>query len=268
MRLWMLGSGSRGNSVVLESMGQRLLVDAGFGPRILTSRLRQAGIAPESIQGVLVTHEHWDHVRGLPSLVKKWKWTVSATQGTIDGFPALGTIGATVIPGVGSFSMGAFAVEVMSTSHDAGEPVGFVITSAHSGCRVGIATDLGRATSNVRKALSSLDVLVLESNHDDDMLRYGPYPPMLKRRIASDRGHLSNNEAAHLAGACVHASLRQIVLAHLSETNNTPACALNAFRPVLKKTRFAGRVQVAPQDAVIGPIEPVVTRASQLSLGM
>lgn len=268
MRLWMLGSGSRGNSLVLESMGERLLVDAGFGPRILASRLRQAGIAPESISGVLVTHEHWDHVRGLPSLARKWKWTVTATQGTIDGFPALGELGKCVIPAAGAFRIGAFEVESMSTSHDAGDPVGFVVTSSHSGCRVGIATDLGRVTGGVRKSLTNLDVLVIESNHDDEMLRYGPYPPMLKRRIASDRGHLSNTEAARLAGECVTPALRQIVLAHLSESNNTPSCALAAFRPVLKRSRFSGRAQVAPQDSVIGPIEPVLTRAPQLSLGL
>lgn len=268
MRLWMLGSGSQGNSLVLESMGERLLVDAGFGPRILASRLRQAGIAPESIQGVIVTHEHWDHVRGLPSLARRWKWSVTATQGTIGAFEALGALGANAIPAAGTFRVGAFEVESVPTSHDASDPVGFVITSSHSGCRVGIATDLGRSTTAVRKALTNLDVLVLESNHDDDMLRYGPYPPMLKRRIASDRGHLSNVEAARLAGECVTPALRQIVLAHLSESNNTPTCALNAFRPVLKRSRFAGRAQVAPQDAVIGPIEPVLTRASQLSLGL
>lgn len=267
MKLWVLGSGSKGNALVLESGGSRLLVDGGFGPRILATRMRSAGIAPESIEAVIVTHEHWDHVRGVPSLAKRWGWSVHATAGTIAAFPLLASVGARVIPRAGTFTLGGFDLQTVPTSHDAEESIAIVATSRDSGARVGMATDLGRATSAVRKALMDLDLLVIESNHDDDMLAYGPYPPMLKRRIASDRGHLSNIEAARVAGDCVSGTLKQIVLAHLSESNNTPSAALAAVRPVLRKTRFQGRVYPAPQHTVIGPIEPV-RPAVQLGLGL
>lgn len=268
MKLWLLGSGSHGNAILLESGGTRLLVDAGFGPRVLVTRLRSAGIAPESIEAVIVTHEHWDHVRGVPSLARKWGWTVHATSGTIAAFEPLLKVGAKVLPRSGTFVIGGFDIQTVPTSHDAEESIAIVATSRDSGARAGVATDLGRATGAVRRALSNLDILVLEANHDDEMLRWGPYPPMLKRRIASDHGHLSNGEAATLAGECVCGSLKQIVLAHLSETNNTPSAAMTAARPVLKKARFHGRMYAAPQHTVLGPIEPVRPPAVQLGLGL
>lgn len=267
MKLWVLGSGSKGNALVLESAGRRLLIDAGFGPRVLAARMRGAGIAPESIEAVVVTHEHWDHVKGIPSLAKHWGWTVHATAGTIAAWAPLGAAGARPLPRSGVTSLCGFALETLPTSHDAAESIALVATSESSGARVGIATDLGRVTEAVRNALRDLDLLVLEANHDDDMLLYGPYPPMLKRRIAGDRGHLSNGTAATLAGECVGGSLKQIVLAHLSETNNTPTAAMSAVRPALRRARFQGRVYPAPQHAVLGPIEPV-RPVTQLSLGL
>ncbi len=267
MKLWLLGSGSKGNAVLLESGGSRVLVDAGFGPRVLVTRMRSAGIAPESIEAVIVTHEHWDHVKGVPSLAKRWGWSVHATAGTIAAFAPLEALGAIPLPHSGTFALGGFDLEVVPTSHDAREPVAIVATSRLTGARAGIATDLGRATSGVRRALRDLDLLVLESNYDNDMLLYGPYPPMLKRRIASDTGHLSNGDAARVAGECVCASLKQVVLAHLSETNNTPAAAMAAMRPVLTKARFQGRMYAAPQHTVLGPIEPV-RPVLQLGLGL
>lgn len=268
MKLWLLGSGSLGNAVLLESGGTRVLIDAGFGPRVLVTRLRSAGIAPESIEAVLVTHEHWDHVRGVPSLARRWGWSVYATSGTIAAHAPLMALGAKVLPRAGTSVLGGFDLQTVPTSHDAEESIAIVATARASGARAGVATDLGRATGEVRRALRDLDILVLEANHDDEMLRWGPYPPMLKRRIASDRGHLSNGEAASLAGECVDRSLKQIVLAHLSETNNTPSAAMTAVRPVLKKARFQGRIYAAPQHAVVGPIEPVRPPAVQLGLGL
>lgn len=256
MKLWLLGSGSKGNAVLLESGGSRVLVDAGFGPRVLVTRMRAAGIAPESIEAVIVTHEHWDHVKGVPSLAKKWGWSVHATAGTIAAFAPLAAAGATILPRAGTFALGGFEIQTVPTSHDAEESVAIVATARASGARAGVVTDLGRATEAVRRALCDLDLLVLEANHDDEMLRYGPYPPMLKRRIASDHGHLSNDAAARLAGECVCRSLRQIVLAHLSETNNTTSAAMTSVRPALKRARFEGRMHVAPQHTVLGPIEP------------
>ena len=269
MRLWVLGSGSKGNAVLLQSGESRVLVDAGFAPRTLASRLAAVGVAPESIDALIVTHEHIDHVRGACAGAKRWGWSVHASAGTLRAHPELAAAGATTLDSSGRLTIGRLQLQTVGTSHDAEEPVAVVAEA--DGAKAVVATDMGCVTTGVAAACTGADILVLESNHDEAMLRMGPYPPHLKARIASRRGHLSNVAAATFARAVTHRELRHLVLAHLSETNNAPDVALDTMRIALRGTRFRGGVCAAPQDGVIGPFCPGSERAraaSQLALAL
>jgi phosphoribosyl 1,2-cyclic phosphodiesterase len=264
----MLGSGSKGNAVVVDADGTRLLIDAGFSPRTLQRRLHVAGIAPESIHSLLITHEHSDHVCGAAAAAEKWGWCVRASRGTVAACPSLAAASPETFAAGETVSVGSLDVRTVSSSHDASDPVAMVVTARHSGARLGVAYDMGVATDGVREAMRDVDLLILESNHDEAMLRMGPYPAMLKRRVASRHGHLSNAAAATLAREWAHRGLREVVLAHLSETNNEPALATSTVASGLARTTFRGRVTAASQREVLGPISPSghAARAEQLAL--
>ena len=266
MRLWVLGSGSRGNAIVLECDGSRVLVDAGFPPRVLAARLAAIGIAPESIEALLITHEHTDHVKGACAGAKRWGWAVYATHGTVSGCADLVAADVRTFDAGGTVTLGRMDVRSVRTPHDAAESVALVATSHTSGTRVGIAYDLGQATPAVRTALRDLDVLVLESNHDDGMLNAGPYPPSVRERIASRFGHLSNRDASQLARESVHPGLGHVVLAHLSEKCNDPRLACSTVAGSLTGTRFRGALSAAAQDRVVGPFAPRVRRTVAVQL--
>ena len=269
MRLWMLGSGSKGNAVLVESGDTRVLIDAGFSARRLAALLDQVGVLPQSVDALLLTHEHSDHVSAVATALRRWRWPVYATAGTIRGAADLLAGAATHVVEPGArFAVGGLGLEAFRTSHDAQEPVGYVATSLRTGTRAAVVTDLGRATDEVRTAIERVDVLVLESNHDEGLLDAGPYPWHLKRRVAGSHGHLSNRAAGELATGCLHRELRQIVLAHLSETNNSPAVAHEGMQRVLKRSRVRGALSVAPQHGVIGPFGDVGGVGGQLSLGI
>jgi phosphoribosyl 1,2-cyclic phosphodiesterase len=160
-------------------------------------------------------------------------------------------------------------VTTFRTPHDADDSIGVVITSRSSGARAAIATDLGYASPTVRQMVQDVDMLVIESNHDDDMLASGPYPVSLQRRISSRTGHLSNNQCASLVRDAVSTRLRKVILAHISEENNTPRVAMDAMRPILQKTRFKGTLAWAAQDFVVGPFAATAGHSeNQLSLGL
>lgn len=267
MRLWVLGSGSKGNAVLLECGDTRVLVDAGFSARMLATRLREIGVEPQSIDALVLTHEHSDHVSGVATAVKRWGWPVYGTPGTIAALHELPVPAATIERGT-RIEVGQIALEAVRTSHDAADPVAYVATSSCSGMRAAIVTDLGVVTPEVAEAVRRADVLVLESNHDEQMLRDGPYPWHLKRRVAGNHGHLSNAAAGQLACESVHKGLQQLVLAHLSETNNTPAVALEAMSASVRKTRWRGKLAAAPQHGVIGPFGDAASVAGQLSLAL
>jgi len=276
VKLWVLGSGSKGNAVVVESGNCRVLIDVGFGPRILTKRMHSMGLTPESIEACIITHEHSDHLRGATRAVRKWQWQLFATHGTISesrlGRPLFAAVtGRQPI----AFTAGAtlnfseLDVTTFRTPHDAAEPIGVVVTSRRTGARAAICTDIGYASANVRKLVRDVDIMVLESNHDEEMLANGPYPVWLQRRIASNTGHLSNREAGRLVRESVTPQLRQIVLAHLSEKNNTPMMAYENMRAGVKGTAFRGALLPALQNAALGPFVPSGIRVQvQLSLGL
>jgi phosphoribosyl 1,2-cyclic phosphodiesterase len=271
MRVWTLGSGSRGNAVVVEAGESRILVDAGYGPRVLKRRMHAVGLAPESIEACIVTHEHSDHARGATRCARKWGWPIFATFGTISESRLAGLVPSNGVTGfLPGATLGFTGVEVTTfrTPHDAVDPIGVVITARASGARVAIATDIGYASPHVRDAARDVDMLVIESNHDEDMLWNGSYTPWLKRRIAGNEGHLSNRICGQLVRDAVSPRLRQVVLAHLSEENNTPRVAFDNMRAALRPTAFRGSIMPAQQDTTLGPFLVAAGRSGpeQLSL--
>ena len=269
MKLCMLGSGSGGNAVLMQSGETRILIDAGFGPRIMAKRMARISVDPRSIEAVVVTHEHIDHARGAVAGARKWGWTIHATAGTKGALLPLSESDAQIMTVGAAFSIGEIDILTVNTSHDATEPVAVIATGHSSGVRAAIVYDLGVMTECVRHALEGVDILVIESNHDSAMLRNGPYPASLKRRIASREGHLSNRAAGIAAAECAHRGMSHVVLAHLSETNNTPQTATQSMREALRRTSFKGSIVASSQDrpsATISADRHAAFGAVQLSL--
>ena len=262
MKLWVLGSGSAGNAVLVECGGSRVLVDAGFGTRELASRLRTIGVAPASIDACVVTHEHTDHVKGAAAGAKKWGWSLFASAGTIDAWPELQDAACTAIVPGASVTMARLDVTAYATPHDAASPIGVRLACTDTGATAVVCTDVGHVSDGVRALCAGADLLVLESNHDEEMLRTGPYPPFVRARIASHTGHLSNRASAQLARDMVHRDLAHVVLAHLSEKCNDHGLAHRAMSEQLRRTRFRGTLSVAMQHGVVGPFLPRAGRAA------
>ena len=264
MRIVSLASGSSGNCILVDDGDTRLLVDCGIGPRTLKQRLATAGAAPEDIAGVLVTHEHIDHVRGLEAAVAKWHWPVLGSAGTLRGLPE--AVRAHAKPVRERGHLGDLQFELIPVAHDANEPTAYAITARASGIRVGVAHDLGAPSDRLVEAFRGVDLLCIEANHDVEMLRVGPYPAYLKSRIANGRGHLNNDQTAAFMDAVSTPSLRAVLLLHLSEVNNTPevACASTkrGIHRRARKASLAAAVRRAP-SAPIG-----MARAAQLALAI
>ncbi|MEO8563300.1 MAG: MBL fold metallo-hydrolase [bacterium] len=261
MKLWVLGSGSSGNAVLVECGESRVLVDAGFSARMLGTRLRTIGVAPASIEACIVTHEHSDHIKGAASAARRWGWSLFASSGTVDAWPELQEVNcARVTPGDG-VTLTRLHMTTFATPHDAASPIGVRLSATSSGVTAVVCTDVGHVSDGVRTHCSGADLLVIESNHDDGMLRAGPYPPSVRARIASRVGHLSNRACADLARDVVHANLAHVVLAHISEHCNDHGLAQATATGALRRTRYRGAVSVAMQHAVVGPFLPRSTRA-------
>jgi phosphoribosyl 1,2-cyclic phosphodiesterase len=250
LRAVVLGSGSGGNAVVVESHGFRILIDAGFSCRELEKRMHEVGVEPSTIRALLLTHEHEDHVRGADRFARKHRLPVFLTAGTRIG-TALGEEVAARVERVQSgrpFEVGPFAVEAFDIPHDAREPVGFVLQDP-AGRRIGLVADIGCRTQLAWGRLAALDLLLLETNHDLEMLRSGPYPWSLKQRVASRHGHLSNREAAEGLPELLSERLRAVVLYHLSRTNNLPALAASEIAGALAREGCAAEVVISNQFA-------------------
>lgn len=242
--LCVLASGSRGNAVYVSDGDCAILIDAGLSGREIERRLRSRGLSPESLRAIVVSHEHSDHVQGVGVLSRRWRLPVYISPRTAAG-TSIGRLHdhRHFTCGTG-FQIGSLRIHPFSLSHDATDPSGFTI--AGNRWKVGIATDLGCATAMVRHHLAGCGTLVLEANHDPEMLLRGPYPWPLKQRIGARTGHLSNTDCGALLAVLRHAGLRQVVLAHLSETNNTPEKAFQAVAPFLENSRV--RLSVAVQE--------------------
>lgn len=244
MRVCVLASGSKGNALVVQAGGTTVLVDCGLTPKVLRARLKAVGLELSSLDALLITHAHADHVVGalrlgaalrLPSFATRETQRQLSRRGGLVHFRA-------VQPGV-AFSVGDITVKAVGLPHDAPGTVAYVLE--HEGERFGVCTDLGYPDLHVARALGGCDTLYLEFNHDEDMLWNGPYPPRLKRRVASDRGHLSNRQAAAMLADIDTSRLRRLLLAHLSEVNNTPTLAIEAAKEALQGTGI--RLMAAPQ---------------------
>ncbi len=224
MRVCLLASGSRGNATLIEADGCRLLIDAGLSAREIDRRLREIDLCADDLDAVLITHEHHDHVTGIGPLARRHKIPVYIVRETAAAITRLGAIEDLRYFAAGDrFMLGSLEILSFSTTHDAVDPVGFVIDSAEG--RIGYATDLGLSTRLVVNVLERCRVLVLETNHDEQMLLDGPYPWSLKQRIQGRLGHLSNRTAAGLLQQLAWDGLEAVFLAHLSAENNHPDLA-------------------------------------------
>lgn len=242
MRFSVLSSGSKANITVIEAAGSRLLIDCGLSCKRAEERLRSVGIDPSTIEAILVTHEHSDHIHGVPTFSKKYRVPVYANVHTAHQIPRCHHI-EHFLNGM-DFWVGAVRISPFSIIHDAVDPVGF---SVHAeGLKFAQATDLGRATLIVQDALKDANAIVLESNHDQELLRNCGYTWDLKKRIASSYGHLSNDDSAALLSEVAHNELLHVVLAHLSENSNTPEHAL--------KTHFSCHGEQSPFSLKCGSV--------------
>jgi phosphoribosyl 1,2-cyclic phosphodiesterase len=261
-----LASGSSGNAALLESGGTRLLVDAGLSRRETCRRLAALGIAPEPLDGILISHEHTDHTSGLPALASRARCTVFLTEPTHQEIIRIlpECAGKTVDrveyiePGE-PFAIGDFEVSPFSIPHDAADPVGYAFRA--EGVKIALVTDLGYLPQVVKFHLRSADCLILESNHDLEMLKVGPYPWSVKQRVMSRTGHLSNHIVAEFLSdpECFDARPRYLMLAHLSENNNTPDLARISAEEALGRrpagAAFRGELMIASQRVPLGPLE-------------
>ncbi len=221
MRICSLASGSKGNCLYIESGGIRLLVDVGLSLREITARLELSGIAVESIHGILVTHEHGDHIRSVGSFARRHKVPVLISYATRQAAEKyLNKVELVEFETGYGFTFRDILIDPFPISHDCCDPVGFVIESTEG--KAATATDLGMVTRLVREKLKGCRALNLESNHDPEMLLNGPYPWELKQRIKSRHGHLSNQESLELLHDLAHGGLEALVMAHLSEVNYHP----------------------------------------------
>lgn len=246
----LLGSGSKGNCLVVDLGTTRVAVDAGFGVRVLARQFKAAQIAPESIAVCAVTHEHLDHVRGARKARDRWRWTIMATPPTCAAADITGTARIAPTPYRRPTTFGDARVTLLPIAHDAAAPAAVLIEDVVTGARVGVAQDLGAIPQGLAEAFDRVDVLVIEANHDVGMLRAGPYPTVLQERIRGGRGHLSNRQCADFAAGIAHRDLRAIVLAHLSEQNNTPEVARATVARALRGGPFRGRLVTAAQRTV------------------
>lgn len=259
MRFCTLASGSSGNSSYAGTSSTHLLMDAGISRKKIKDRLNEIDIDFSDLDGVLITHEHSDHINGLKVLAKHSDMPFYATIGTIraimctPGFEHIPRDRFIEIKENCDTVIGDITVHPFPVSHDALQPVGYSLVSGKE--KLTICTDLGVYTETVEKALEGSQVVLLEANHDIDMLKNGPYPYYLKQRILGDHGHLSNNDSGDLLNHFLSAGVEQVFLGHLSAINNFPTLAVKTVREEIKNSdsAFAGEagdipLDVAPRD--------------------
>lgn len=244
-----LGSGSRGNAFLVDTGDSCILVDAGFSATELARRLAALDMDPEEVDAVVVTHEHRDHTNGMGVGARRWGWPLYLSARTARACATLlkGEEKIEPMRAGRPLRLGALEVNPVPTCHDAVDPVAVTVTDVRTGLKVGVATDLGRPTTPVRQAMQGCAFVILESNHDERLLREGPYPWSVKQRIGGSRGHLSNRLAGEFARELAHPRLGGVLLAHLSAECNDPGRALDRVRRDLEGVRYEGALDVAPQ---------------------
>ena len=234
MRVVTLASGSSGNCIYVGTDDCHLIVDAGISGKRIENGLNAIGLKTSEMDGILVTHEHSDHIGGLGVVTRKYGLPVYATKETIDAIlhtPSIGTVDESLFHPIEpdmEFSIKDIMVQPFSISHDAANPVAYVMESDHK--KAAIATDMGKYDDYIVDKLQGLDVLLLEANHDSRMLQAGSYPYPLKRRILGERGHLSNEASGQLLGKVLHDNMKKVILGHLSKENNYAELAYETVR--------------------------------------
>lgn len=250
MRFASLGSGSEGNALVVQAGRTCVLMDCGFTLADTAARLARLGLSPDHLSGIVITHEHGDHIGGVARLARRHSIPVWLTHGTLRAqLKAFSELpGLTEIDSHSSFAIGDLQVQPYAVPHDAAEPVQFVFGEGVK--RLGVLTDTGCATPHIEKMLNGCDALVLECNHDVDMLLNGDYPYTLKQRVGGRFGHLNNADAATLLGRLDKGGLQHVVAAHLSSKNNTPQLAKRALSKALNCSE--DWISVATQQEGLG----------------
>lgn len=264
MELCSIASGSSGNCICVGSLDCHILIDAGISGKRIEEGLNSIDLKTGEMQGILVTHEHIDHVAGLGVLARKYEIPIYATQGTIDAVRQTKSIGKiddalfhAITPGV-DFRIGDLTIESIPISHDAADPVAYKVKQ--QGKSLAVMTDLGTYDETIVEKLKYLDVLLLEANHDVRMLQAGSYPYPLKQRILGERGHLSNELSGQLLGEVLHDDFKAIFLGHLSKENNYPELAYETVRleVTLGDNPYTGDdfpMYVAKRDSVSRKVE-------------
>ncbi len=270
-----LGSGSAGNAYYFESDGTSILVDAGFGPRETRKRLESVGRNIELLRAIVITHEHYDHIRGAERIARKYGIPIYLTRGTLDASSIdRDDTKLFVFENNSTFAIGDLNIHARRTLHDAADPACFVI-EARDGTRVGIASDLGHVDDGVVDHLRECDGLFFEANHDLDMLRMGTYPWSLKRRIMSRFGHLSNDDSMFAVQRMLGSELKTLCLIHLSEKNNHESIVRDLAARLLQKNGVQLELGIARQAQPTGmfeikrrgaPRRPFVPSGAQMAL--
>jgi phosphoribosyl 1,2-cyclic phosphodiesterase len=260
-----LGSGSAGNACYFESDGTSLLVDAGIGPRDMRKRLELIGRDIQTLSAIVITHEHYDHIRGAERIARKYGVPIYLTPGTLDASTIDRENTKTVVFHNNSmFRIGDLQVHARRTLHDAADPACFVI-EARDGTRVGIASDLGYVDDAVLRHLQDCDGLFFESNHDLDMLRAGTYPWSLKRRIMSRFGHLSNDDAMQAVQRMLNSETKTLCLIHLSEKNNHESIVKEMVSRLLSRNGVQLELSIAKQFQPTGVFEVTRRRSPRVT---
>ena len=249
MRFSVLASGSGGNACYVDTTQTRILIDAGLSCRELIKRLNTIDTGSARIDGIVITHEHADHIKGVGPIARHFDIPVYINTPTLGkSVKRLGNISQQKIIQTGqAITINDICIETFSKCHDAADPMGIIVSS--NGSRLGIVTDLGRSTRLVEDRLKKCTGLIIEFNHDSEMLAQGPYSVSLQRRIKGAEGHLSNQQAGELLRKVSHKSLSYVVLAHLSSENNLPEKALQVARNVIDECRLdKTEIQISCQD--------------------
>jgi phosphoribosyl 1,2-cyclic phosphodiesterase len=247
MNFCILGSGSKGNCILVESGSTAILLDAGFSGREISRRLSLIGRSAEDVTAILLTHEHGDHVSGVGVLSRQLRLPVYANAGTHRAAEAkINRLHQRAEFETGAtFRVNGLEIHPFHISHDTADPVGFVVSDGSSS--LCCCTDTGTVTALIRQRARCCQALIIESNYDRQMLADSPYPPHVKQRVRSNQGHLANDDAAHFLAGLTDSPLRQVVLAHVSATNNRPELALARIEQELRPLKPAFQLDIATQ---------------------
>lgn len=245
VRVTVLASGSGGNATLIQAAGTRILVDAGVGPEVIRARMQRVFGRALDIDAIVTTHAHGDHIGKLGACARSFGARVYVTEATERRIAALPDVSTVVYGSTTAFHVGSIRIDPMPIPHDAPQ---VALVFEHAWARAALITDLGEVPKRLARHLEGCQLVLLESNHDLEMLRAGPYPEFLKRRVASRVGHLSNEQAASLIAALGPETV-EVVLMHISQKNNTPLLALSAARAALKGRKV--KLRAAQQDVAL-----------------